>query len=216
MTVWVLDMDDTLYLERDYARSGFHAVGRWADRKFQVSGFGAACQSLFDTGVRGVVFNRAAEQLNLRLTSGDLQSLVQTYRDHAPQIELAPDARRWLDDRRQGRCALISDGPLVCQRRKAESLELARWLDPLVLTDQWGREFWKPHPRAFDQIQAAFNSPPRDHIYIADNPAKDFTAPKALGWRTIRIRRPAGLHAAAEPDRPDLIDEEIQSFADLD
>ena len=26
----MLDVDDTLYLERDYVRSGFRAVGQWA------------------------------------------------------------------------------------------------------------------------------------------------------------------------------------------
>ena len=30
MQVLVFDIDDTLYLERDYVRSGFGAAGRWA------------------------------------------------------------------------------------------------------------------------------------------------------------------------------------------
>ena len=34
--------------------------------------------------------------------------------------------------------------------------------------------------------------------FLADNPAKDFQAPDALGWRTLRIRRPGGLHFQQE------------------
>lgn len=31
-------------------------------------------------------------------------------------------------------------------------------------------------------------------VYVADNPGKDFIAPKELGWGAIRVRRPGGLH----------------------
>ena len=40
----VFDVDDTLYLERDYVRSGFRAVGVWASRWLGLSGFAERCQ----------------------------------------------------------------------------------------------------------------------------------------------------------------------------
>jgi len=33
---------------------------------------------------------------------------------------------------------------------------------------------------------------------VADNPLKDFTAPNALGWNGIRVRRPAGVYEHQE------------------
>jgi len=48
--------------------------------------------------------------------------------------------------------------------------------------------------------------PANIYAYVADNPLKDFAGPGALGWLTVRVRRPDGLHYAAEnsevpPDR---------------
>ena len=44
------------------------------------------------------------------------------------------------------------------------------------------------------------------HVYVADDPLKDFAAPRQLGWLTIRVRRPGGLHYAEENSEiaPDL------------
>ena len=38
------DLDDTLYLERDYVRSGFWAVGRWIESHVAVTDFDAGPQ----------------------------------------------------------------------------------------------------------------------------------------------------------------------------
>jgi putative hydrolase of the HAD superfamily len=102
--------------------------------------------------------------------------------------------------------AFISDGPLIAQRRKSEALGLSRFSDTILLTDEWGSEFWKPHPRAFATVERMLSLPPSQCVYIGDNPAKDFHAPRERGWRTVRIRRADGLHALVEspPDaRPD-------------
>ena len=48
--------------------------------------------------------------------------------------------------------------------------------------------------------------------YLGDNPRKDFTAPRRLGWRTARVRRAEGEHASvagsggAEVECPSLAD----------
>jgi len=93
--------------------------------------------------------------------------------------------------------ALVSDGSLEAQRRKVEALDLARRFDPILLTDAWGRAFWKPHPRAFEAVQARLALEPGALVYIANNPAKDFQAPRALGWRTVRVHLPGQLPVLA-------------------
>ena len=51
-------------------------------------------------------------------------------------------------------------------------------------------------------------------VYVADNPTKDFAAPRALGWHTVRIRRPGGLHAGLAHS-PHEVDHEITSLTEL-
>lgn len=56
----------------------------------------------------------------------------------------------------------------------------------------------KPHPRAFEMIAERLAVKPHECAYVADNVTKDFVAPNALGWRTVRILRPDGLYKDAQ------------------
>lgn len=46
----VFDMDDTLYEEKDYVKSGFKAIDDWMKRDFQVSGFYETALEVFHSG----------------------------------------------------------------------------------------------------------------------------------------------------------------------
>ena len=101
--------------------------------------------------------------------------------------------------------AIISDGPQKVQQNKIDALQLQKRFDRIILTDAWGPDFWKPHPRAFQEIERIWDYHSSACLYIADNAQKDFQAPRKLGWNTIQIRRPQGIYAnnvpptAAEP-----------------
>lgn len=184
---WVFDLDDTLYLERDFVRSGFQAVGKSTG----IPGFFEAAWGLFEQGERGDVFDQA---LSLLEVPGDVVGMVAVYRAHRPSIALAPDARRLLEWI-QGAAGLISDGPAATQQNKLEALGIAGRFQSVVLTGAWGATYSKPHPRAFLETQRRLG--PGPYVYVADNPTKDFETPRKLGWRTIRVRRQEGLYAAA-------------------
>ncbi len=62
-------------------------------------------------------------------------------------------------------------------------------IEPILLTDELGRAGWKPNDQGFRRIQEHYQLPSARLVYIADNPTKDFIAPKRLGWRAVRIRR---------------------------
>ncbi len=47
----------------------------------------------------------------------------------------------------------------------------------VVFTEEFGPGFAKPHPRAFELIEAHVGTRGSDNVYLADNPAKDFAAP---------------------------------------
>ncbi|MGA8621184.1 MAG: HAD family hydrolase [Candidatus Sulfotelmatobacter sp.] len=192
----VFDMDDTLYLERDYVRSGFLHVGALVEKKFGVSGFYDEAWELFLEGERGDIFDRALKRISLPAPDLVIRELVDAYRNHAPAISLADDAVQCLDGvRPKYDLALITDGSAVSQENKARALQLDRWIDLKIFTGRWGTNFYKPHPRAFLAVQEQTGASPNECIYVADNPNKDFRAPTELGWVTVRVRRDGGLHS---------------------
>lgn len=191
---FVFDLDDTLYLERDYVRSGFHAVARL------VPGMeGEAFEFLwggFLEGVRGTSFDRLLERFSAEYGAYGVEGLVEVYRSHEPEIELLPGYREMFAEIKAVGCrlALISDGPLASQEAKVRALGLRESFDQVVLTDALGpdRAFWKPHPRAFEELLAG--DPEGRFLYFADNPAKDFDVPLALGWDCTLVRYDGCLH----------------------
>ncbi len=197
--VIVLDLDDTLFLERDYVRSGFAAVDEWLRTQGIMADFQERAWQCFESGVRQRIFNVVFEAQGAHLSVTMLQNLIEVYRSHSPQIALLPDADRLLDRVAKHKLgALISDGPLQSQVSKVEALDLSSRLQTIVLTDRWGKEFWKPHKRSFETIENAHAGVPSARIaYVADNPAKDFVTPKVRGWRTVRICHVGGQHSSA-------------------
>lgn len=197
----VFDLDDTLYLERDFVAGGFAAVAEEVRARYGVEGFRTAAQRLFDRGGRGDIFNRALDELGVESAPETIAELVEIYRSHTPRIALAPDAARLFADlsRRlppHAKSALISDGPAATQGRKLDALGIGKEFNSIALTGLWGAEFSKPHPRAFLETARRLGGSPEQFVYIADNPAKDFIQPRRLGWRSICIRRKKGLYAA--------------------
>jgi putative hydrolase of the HAD superfamily len=211
VTCVVFDIDDTLYLERDYVRSGFAHVGEWARRQLGLANFADLAWEAFEQGVRASTFDLVLRNEGVDPTPELVAKLVRVYRTHPPRIELAPDARACLRDL-HGRVALatVSDGPLESQRAKAGALGLGRWIDQIVFTDELGAGFGKPDRRAFDLVQGRLGRPGGECVYVADNPAKDFSGPRSLGWGTVRVRRPESLHHAVESGSH--VDVEVQDL----
>lgn len=210
----ILDLDDTLFLERDYALSGFAAVDAYVTATYGRAGFGEASVALFADGVRGDTFNRALASVGLPDTPETVRELVGVYRRHAPSISLTADAARLLPRLRGHYVGVVTDGPLESQHQKALAVGAPRWSSAVIYTATLGPGFGKPHPRAFAMHQAAAGRSGTACVYVADNPSKDFAGPKALGWQTVRIRRPDSLHAGV-PSGP-LADLEIASLDELE
>jgi putative hydrolase of the HAD superfamily len=194
--VVVLDVDDTLYLERDYVRSGFAAVGRYAEERLGIEGVAELAWSEFEAGRRGDIFDRVLRGIGVEPTRPIVASLVEMYREHRPVITLLPDAaallRAVLD--KCMRLAVITDGPVASQRAKVDVLGLRRLASPIVVTGELGPHAGKPSPVAFERVEQELAVRGSQLVYLADNPRKDFVAPAARGWRTVRVRRPGGLH----------------------
>jgi putative hydrolase of the HAD superfamily len=191
----VFDIDDTLYLEREYVRSGFEVVGDWFAKTFRIEGFSALAWAAFEKGLRGSTFNLVAERLGIAPTPALIHEMVRIYRQHKPDISLCADAQECVTGLKGVfRLAAITDGPIESQQAKVHSLGLSRWLDPIIYTAELGTGYGKPHPRAFEIVEEFTGCQGEACVYIADNPSKDFGGPDRLKWRSVRIRRPGSLH----------------------
>lgn len=192
--VIVFDLDDTLYLERDFARSGFAELGkRFADR-FDGDAFTQTCCALLDGGSRNNVFDLALQDLGIEAEASLIDQLVAVYRSHRPAISLSGDAERLIGRLDEAMTGLISDGPEQTQSAKVAALGLKGRIDHIYLTGAWPGDYGKPHPRAFETIQKQTGLAGPEHTYIADNAAKDFLAPNRLGWKTVQILRTDRIH----------------------
>ncbi len=214
--VVVCDLDDTLYLERDYVASGFKAVGDWAEEQLSLADFGHVAWQLFLAGRRERIFDAVLQELGVG-DSGLIQQMVAVYRGHKPAITLRNDVHDFLGGGYElGGLAIVTDGYREAQENKIAALQLDELgFSPIVVTDVWGRDYWKPHPRAFRLIADGFDSKSSRFVYIADNAAKDFLAPNQLGWATVQISRPGGLHTSEPPTADHAAAVRIDSFDQL-
>jgi len=195
-TTVVFDVDDTLYLERQYVQSGFQQVGEFVRDKFAVDNFADFAWKLFVQGNRNNIFDLALASLKLPTSAALVRELVAVYRSHEPSISLADDAPQCIRQlHRICRLALITDGPVASQENKIRALGLDEWIPLTILTWEWGREYSKPHPRAFVAVQQRTGVTSDQCMYVGDNPTKDFLSPQQLGWKTVRLRRAGGLHS---------------------
>ncbi|WP_341975743.1 HAD family hydrolase [Microbacterium sp. LTA6] len=208
--VYVFDLDDTLYLERDYVQSGFAHIGNVARDLYGVDGVGDHAWSLFEKGVRGNTFDLIVDRFSLPPEATRL--LIGEYRDHDPVITLQPDAQSYLSNLPDDAVGtgVITDGYAGGQWRKLRALKLDAVLDNIVVTGEHGQDWTKPSENAFRLIESKFSRPGIEFVYFGDNPKKDFHAPRQLGWRTVRVRRPLGLHYAV--DDAFAVDETISTF----
>lgn len=201
---FVLDLDDTLYPERDYVRSGFSAVDALVTERLDLQGFGDACWQAFRRGERRRIFDDVLQSMPGSANRGLVAELVQVYRLHEPRIKLYPDARRFIAGAHKlGRpLALITDGPRQSQWAKIDALKLREKFSPIVVTDDLGPGKSKPHPASFELVEQTLGRG-LQYVYIADNPNKDFLAPNRLGWMSIRIQRSGSLHGQAIAPSPE-------------
>ncbi len=200
-TAFVFDLDDTLYAERSFAFSGFSAVAA-AFEAHLGDPVGAAqdMRRLFDTGFRNRVFNTLLRERGRPEDAGLVRKMVETYRTHRPTISLYPDAESALSRLGQRyKLGLITDGPAIMQANKIDALDLRERFDAIILTDELGSEYGKPHPRAFELIANQLDCEPARCVYVADNARKDFPAPNTLGWITVQITREQGIYRDEPP-----------------
>ena len=191
----IFDMDDTLFNEIEFVFSGFKAVDDWLKTNWNQQGFYKTATNIFLNGDNQLVFNKALDCMGIDYTSSQITKMVDVYRNHSPNINILEDflelqmkIKPWV------KLGVITDGYLVTQKNKARSLRLNDYFHTIIFTDEYGKEYWKPHRHSYDMICEEFSCQPTECIYIGDNINKDFITAKQLGWRTIQILRNESIY----------------------
>ncbi len=204
ITTVIFDLDDTLYDEIDYCKSGFAAV---ADHLAKLPGTptpGNIFQTLwrqFNAGNRTRTFNAALDDLGPKCDDRLIAELVRLYHTHVPNITLPSDSRAVLTRlSRKYTLALLTDGFLPAQRFKVQALGIEKYFKTILYTEDLGRDSWKPSPAGFERIMQTLNAPPHSMACVADNELKDFIAPNKLGMATIQLLRPSRIHTQTSTD----------------
>ena len=204
ITVVVFDLDDTLYDEIAYCRSGFAAVSEFLANMHDsppCECIFAALWEQFSAGNHTRTFNAALDELAIGCDDKLVLELVKVYRNHAPEITLPEVSRGILVElSTEYTLGLLTDGFLPAQRLKVQALGIEDYFQSIVYTEELGRECWKPSPVGFEKIMQDLNAIPENIVYIADNENKDFIAPNRLWFSTVQLIRPARIHTSSSKE----------------
>ena len=194
----IFDLDDTLFHEIDYVKSGFESVAIEAKEKFGIENAEEKFLRLFRENKSGV-FDRFAGENGL--SKDAILRFIEIYRNHMPNIFLPDGTKITLETlRRKGyKLGIITDGRPRGQRNKINALGLKNFVDKIIITDELGgTEFRKPHPEAFEIMCKEFGINPEEAVYVGDNPQKDFAIKKFLPITTVRMLFKDGMYNETE------------------
>lgn len=208
--VVVFDLDDTLYPEIEFVKSGFLAVARAFGEPLL---FEKMC-ALLETHGRGKVFDLALESFGLSSKSAIKQALS-IYRQHTPKITLPRESQEILEyyQKRHIPLYIVTDGNKLVQANKIKALGLDRYVKKSFITHRYGTIHAKPSPHCFLKIAHNEGVEYGDVVYIGDNCNKDFVGIKKLGFRTIRIKQ--GMFADVQKPQEYQAEYEIQNLLEL-
>ena len=178
--VVVFDLEDTLYQEIDFLKSGYHAVADDINTSLGVGDLYEEMMEAYQAGEKDV-FQKVVDDHRLAI---DKSVLTDIYRYHIPQISLNSEVKSVLEQlHTKYHLALITDGRLRTKRNIMMALGLSdyfAWAD-VYISDEVG--YLKTAPYSFEKIMATY--PDCHYMYVGDNPAKDFLVPNRLGWTTV-------------------------------
>jgi len=180
--VIVFDLDDTLYKEVDFLRSGYNAIVKriYSDFSYQLK-----MEYLFSLYEKGNnVFKYIIEKnISNKIT---IDYLLNIYRNHAPEIILEEKVLRLIKEfKAKGyKLGIITDGRSKAQRNKLKALNIIDLFNEIVISEEFGSE--KPAIENYKYFEIKF--PGANYFFIGDNIKKDFIAPNKLGWYTIGIK----------------------------
>lgn len=215
----VFDLDDTLISEKEYIKSGFIEVAKkiFKDHKINTEYIYKLLQVEFNISAKNV-FNRVLDILNIDYDKEYILELIHTYRSHIPEIKLYEDAKYIIENlynNKDVKLGIITDGYAITQRNKLKVLDIYKYFELIIVTDELGKEYWKPHKKSYEMMKEALNIEYENMVYVGDNVSKDFVTANKLGIHTILINRSEGVYTDLEVDIEYKAKLEIQNLKEI-
>lgn len=188
----IFDLDDTLYSEKQYVRSGYKKIGEYLGKEDAAD----KLWSYFEEGKLAI--DTYLEEIGKKEKKAECLAV---YRNQIPEITLydgVVELIKYLKEK-EIKIGIITDGRPKGQRNKLKSLGLDKMIEDIIITDELGGvQFRKPNDISFRIMQNRWKIPFEQMIYVGDNPNKDFQAPKQLGMRWIYFANEYGLYSQNE------------------
>ncbi|MBQ3105839.1 MAG: ATP-grasp domain-containing protein [Lachnospiraceae bacterium] len=188
----IFDLDDTLYKEKQYIRSGFKALSRHLGRP----GDEEKLWKYYQMGKPAIDAYLTTIGLSARR-----EECIRLYREHMPEIALESQVPELMAKLKKSgiRIGIITDGRPEGQRNKIAALGLWNITEDIIITDELGGEqFRKPCDIAFRIMQRRWGIPFEQMLYAGDNVHKDFQAPRQLGMQWILIDNGEGIYPSGQ------------------
>lgn len=185
----IFDLDDTLYSEKAYVKSGYEKIADYLGNK----AYAERLYQYFEAG------KPAIDELLAEISRTDeKERVLKIYREQIPDIKLYDDVIPTFNrlKEKEIKIGVITDGRPDGQRNKLKALELCEMIDDFIITDELGGpQFRKPCDIAFRIMRTRWNMRFEDITYVGDNPAKDFQAPIQLGMSGVYFDNKDGIYA---------------------
>lgn len=188
----IFDLDDTLYSEKQYVRSGYEKIAEYLGRTDTAD----KLWSYFEDGKPAIDAYLAEIDEEEKKTE-----CLRIYREQMPDITLYEGVTELIQElKTKGiKVGIITDGRPEGQRNKIKALGLETMVEDIIITDELGGiQFRKPCDIAFRIMQTRWKLPYEQIIYVGDNPHKDFQACRQLGMRWRYFRNEDGLYSHDE------------------
>ena len=186
--VIIFDLDDTLYEEMRYVKSGFNTVASHLSYLFKIKKktiYNKLLKVLKENG-RGKVFNIICSYYKFR-KKNLVKDLINIYRSHKPLIKLKKEAFKILEYYSDYNKYIITDGNYLVQKKKVEYLKLNNYFKKIFYTNFYGVKYNKPSLFCFNKIKKLEKCDWSDLVYVGDNPYKDFINCNKKGIMTVRL-----------------------------
>ena len=188
----IFDLDDTLISENEYIKSGFNVVAKYIHQQYgkEQKDIYKELIQLYKNDSKNV-FNRWFDKNKIKYKDVEIKEIINIYRCHKPNIKFYNDVIPTIKElkKRKIKIGIITDGYIQTQKAKLEAINAKDLFDEIIITDELGKEFWKPHPKAFELIKKKMGVGFEEMIYIGDNPEKDFYIGSIYPINCIRICR---------------------------
>ncbi len=131
----VFDLDDTLYPELEYVKSGFSSVAYYLAEIFKLDEkllYNNMLEKLEVDG-RGKIFDNILKLYNI-YSMKNVNKCLSIYRNHKPKIELSIKSINCLKKFNKFPLYLVTDGNKLVQRKKINALQLNKDFKKIFIT----------------------------------------------------------------------------------